>query len=128
MIINHWYKFYYLQGEQPFKIVMSDAKFHVIVKMDTITGCDVDQNLVISDIQLPITYSTVEFDFTNIGSVLGTIVDTIGTIALSFGQGIVLKIIGSTFLSRPVPLFPVPALFPPFCRRQVIFIGRDDSV
>ena len=70
---------------------MSDAKFHVIVKMDTITGCDVDQNLVISDIQLPITYSTVEFDFTNIGSVLGTIVDTIGTIALSFGQGIVVE-------------------------------------
>ena len=70
---------------------MSDAKFHVIVKMDTITGCDVEHNLVITDIQLPITYSAVEFDFTNIGSVLGTIVDTIGTIALSFGQGIIVE-------------------------------------
>ena len=30
-----------VKGEQPFEIVMKVAKFNVIVKMDTITGCEV---------------------------------------------------------------------------------------
>ena len=30
-----------VKGEQPFEIVMKAAKFNVIVKMDTITGCEV---------------------------------------------------------------------------------------
>ena len=77
------------KGEQPFEIVMKAAKFNVIVKMDTITGCEVEHNLVITDIALPLDYSAVKFDFTNIGSVLGAIVDTIGSVALSFSQDII---------------------------------------
>lgn len=92
------------EGQQPFKIQMSDAKFKVIVNMDTINGCEVEKNLVISEISLPLEYSSVEFDFTNIGSVLGTIVDTIGTIALSFSQGIVVQSIQALVL-KEVPSF-----------------------
>ena len=65
------FKTIFMEGEQPFEIVMKEAKFNVIVKMDTITGCEVEQNLVITDIALPLDYSAVKFDFTNIGSVLG---------------------------------------------------------
>lgn len=79
----------FMEGEQPFEIVMKEAKFNVIVKMDTITGCEVEQNLVITDIALPLDYSAVKFDFTNIGSVLGAIVDTIGSVAISFSQDII---------------------------------------
>ena len=68
---------------------MMDAKFKVIVKMDTITGCSVEHNLILSDIEMPLEYSSVVFDFTNIGNVLGAIVDSIGSVALSFSQGIV---------------------------------------
>ena len=77
------------KGEQPFEITMKEAKFNVIVKMDTVTGCEVEHNLVITDIALPLDYSAVKFDFTNIGSVLGAIVDTIGSVALSFSQDII---------------------------------------
>ena len=62
-----------VKGEQPLEIVMKVAKFNVIVKMDTITGCEVEHNLVITDIALPLVHAAVKFDPTNIGSVLGAI-------------------------------------------------------
>lgn len=33
-----------VKGEQPFEIVMKVAKFNVIIKMGTITGCKEGQN------------------------------------------------------------------------------------
>ena len=77
------------KGEQPFKISMEGTKFVIVVKMDTITGCEADKNLILKEVELPLEYSSVNFDFTNIGSVLGTIVDSIGALALSFSQGII---------------------------------------
>ena len=38
---------------------------------------------------MPINYDSVVFQFTNIGPVLGSIVDTIGSLALSFSEGII---------------------------------------
>ena len=83
---------------------MKEAKFNVIVKMDTVTGCEVEHNLVITDIALPLDYSAVKFDFTNIGSVLGAIVDTIGSVALSFSQDIIVDSIKGA-VRQEVPSF-----------------------
>jgi len=77
------------EGEQPFRIDMIGAKLNIIIKFDTVTGCGATHNLVLKDIQLPIDYDNIVFDFTNIGSVLGSIVDTIGNLALSFSQSII---------------------------------------
>merc|ERR1712123_60523 len=62
------------EGDQPFQIDMTGAKFNVVIKLDTVNGCGKDKNLVITDIQLPLDYADVVFDFTNIGTVLGAIV------------------------------------------------------
>ena len=72
---------------------MTGAKFNVVIKLDTVNGCGKDKNLVITDIQLPLDYADVVFDFTNIGTVLGAIVGTIGNIALSFSQGLIVDVV-----------------------------------
>ena len=61
--------------------------------MDTVNGCGGDKNLIITDIELPLDYQDVVFDFTNIGTVLGAIVGTIGNIALSFSQGLIVDMV-----------------------------------
>ena len=122
---------------------MKEAKFNVIVKMDTITGCEVEHNLVITDIALPLDYSAVKFDFTNIGSVLGAIVDTIGSVALSFSQDIIVDSIKGAvkqevpgFLCNnlalnstkidPIPVSPVEAKYIRFfCRMLNTTIDND---
>ena len=72
---------------------MTGAKFNVVVKMNTVAGCGQKDNLILTDIQLPLDYTDVEFDFTNIGTVLGAIVGTIGNIALSFSQGLIVDVV-----------------------------------
>ena len=68
---------------------MTGAKLNIVIKFDTVNGCGEKYNLILKDIQLPIDYDNIIFDFTNIGSVLGSIVDTIGNLAISFSEGIV---------------------------------------
>eukprot|EP00092_Neocalanus_flemingeri_P039152 GFUD01042614.1.p1 GENE.GFUD01042614.1~~GFUD01042614.1.p1 ORF type:complete len:843 (+),score=261.12 GFUD01042614.1:84-2612(+) len=92
------------EGEQPFKISMSGAKFNVIVKLDTINGCGQENNMVITNIEMPLEYVDVDFDFTNIGTVLGAIVGTIGNIALSFSQGLIVDVVKQNVASE-VPTF-----------------------
>ena len=72
---------------------MTGAKFNVVVKMDTVNGCGSDKNMIITDIELPLDYKDVLFEFTNIGTVLGAIVGTIGNIALSFSQGLIVDMV-----------------------------------
>ena len=95
------------QGEQPFTISMTEAKFSVIVQLDTVTGCGQDRNLVISLIDFPLDYTAVSFQFTNIGPVLGALVDTIGTVAVTFSQGIVVESIKKV-VREEVPSFLCP--------------------
>ena len=68
---------------------MTGAKLNIVIKFDTVNGCGEKYNLILKDIQLPIDYDNIIFDFTNIGSVLGSIVDTIGNLAISFSEGII---------------------------------------
>ena len=91
-----------LQGEQPFQIDMTGAKLNIVIKFDTVDGCGENNNLVLRDIRIPINYDNIVFDFTNIGSVLGSIVDTIGNLAISFSEGII-KAGVENLLAREVP-------------------------
>ena len=68
---------------------MTAAKLSIIIKFDTVRGCGDVNNLILKDIKLPINYDSIVFQFTNIGPVLGSIVDTIGNLALSFSEGII---------------------------------------
>jgi len=77
------------EGPQPFDITMSRAKFKVEVKINTLNNCGTEKNLIITDLNLPLEYEEVNFDFTNIGSVLGTGVGIIGGLALGVVQGMV---------------------------------------
>lgn len=70
--------------------------------MDTITGCDVDRNLIIKEISFPLEYSNIQFNFTNIGSVLGAIVDTIGSLTMSLSQGMIASAL-KDFIGAEVP-------------------------
>ena len=83
---------------------MWGAKFNVIAKLDTVNGCGEENNLVITDIQMPLEYSDVVFNFTNIGAVLGAIVGTIGGIALSFSQGLIVDVVKQN-VANEVPTF-----------------------
>jgi len=77
------------EGPQPFEITMSGAKVKVEVKIQTLDQCGKKNNLIITDLNLPLEYQEVKFDFTNIGSVLGTGVAIIGDLALGVVQGMV---------------------------------------
>jgi hypothetical protein len=90
------------EGDQPFQIDMTGAKFNVVVKMDTVYGCGKDKNMIITDIELPLNYQEVVFDFTNIGTVLGAIVGTIGNIALSFSQDLIVNVVKQN-VAKEVP-------------------------
>ena len=68
---------------------MAAAKLSIIIEFDTVRGCGDITNLILRDIKLPINYDSIVFQFTNIGPVLGSIVDTIGSLALSFSEGII---------------------------------------
>ena len=81
---------------------MTGAKLNIIINFDTVDGCGEKNNLVLRDIRIPIDYDNIVFDFTNIGSVLGSIVDTIGNLAISFSEGI-LKAGVEDVLAREVP-------------------------
>ena len=70
--------------------------------MDTVTGCDIDRNMIIKEIDFPLEYSNIQFDFTNIGSVLGAIVDTIGTLTISLSQGMIASAM-KEFIGAEVP-------------------------
>jgi len=80
------------EGPQPFSIRMTNATFSVNVNMDTTHSCNQTNGLVLSDIQLPLEYSDVTFDFTNIGTVLGAAVSVIGGFALDFGKGVIVDV------------------------------------
>jgi len=90
------------EGDQPFQIDMTGAKFNVVVKMDTVNGCGSEENMIITDIELPLDYADVLFEFTNIGTVLGAIVGTIGNIALSFSQGLIVDMVKQN-VAKEVP-------------------------
>ena len=67
---------------------MTEAKLSIIIKFDTVRGCGEINNLILKDVKFPINYDKIVFEFTNIGPVLGSIVDTIGNLALSFCRSI----------------------------------------
>jgi len=81
------------EGPQPFSIRMTNATFSVNVHMDTVNGCGVNNSLVVSYIDLPIGYSEITFDFTNIGTVLGAAVSLIGGFALDFSKGLIVDVV-----------------------------------
>ena len=87
---------------------MSGAKIKVEVKINTLNQCGKKDNLIITDLNLPLEYQEVNFNFTNIGglkvtvlriskcnqlfvpgSVLGTGVGIIGGLAVGVVQGMV---------------------------------------
>ena len=85
----------------------------VQVSLEAVAGCGSHENLAITQLALPLTYQVihsrppdsdsdnsvlqagfiffwlqdVEFDFTNIGTVLGAVVGTVGGLAISLAQG-----------------------------------------
>ena len=81
---------------------MIGAKLNIIITFDTFNGCGKINNLILKDIQLPIDYDNIVFDFINIGPVLGSIVDTIGNLAFSFSEGLI-KTGVQDLLRREVP-------------------------
>ena len=81
---------------------MIGAKLNIIITFDTLNGCGKINNLILKDIQLPIDYDNIVFDFINIGPVLGSIVDTIGNLAFSFSEGLI-KTGVQDLLRREVP-------------------------
>ena len=75
----------------------SYAKFFMCyVKINTVNGCGEKNNLIIREMGFPLDYTDIVFDFTNIGTVLGAIVGTIGNIALSFSQGMIVDLLKKT--------------------------------
>lgn len=88
---------------------MEEAKLNVVVKMDTVNECGKDDNLIISDLNLPLEYQKINYNFTNIGNVLGTAVGLIGGLALQFSFGMVRD------MARNAVLQEVPSLI---CERE----------
>jgi len=81
------------EGPQNFNVDMTGAKFKVEIGMDTVDGCNKTENLIISRMALPLEYLTVNFDFENIGSVLGSVVSVIGEMSLEFSKGIIVDLL-----------------------------------
>merc|ERR1719193_333725 len=81
------------EGAQNFNVDMTGAKFLVELGMDVVDGCNRTQNLVITKVALPLEYITIDFNFENIGTVLGSAVSIIGELALEFSKGIIVDLV-----------------------------------
>jgi len=107
------------EGPQQFSIKMTNASLSVNIKMNTVNGCNATDSLVLSDIQLPIDYSEVTFNFNNIGTVLGAAVSLIGGFAIDFSKGLLVDAVKQVISSE------VPSLL---CPQLPINISRMDSL
>jgi len=73
-------------GEQNFQVDMVGAQYKVEIGMDTVDGCNRTSNLVITKMKLPVVYEAVNFNFENIGSILGGAINIIGDMALQMSE------------------------------------------
>jgi len=81
------------EGDQPFAVDMTKAKFEVDISLDAIDGCNKTGDVVFTKIGFPIKYETVNFDFTNIGAVLGGAIGVIGEMALELSKGTIVDVV-----------------------------------
>jgi len=73
------------EGEQVFRIKLKDTVITTTLSVDLVTGCQDNQyqeSAVVTEIDFPLEYGSVEFDFENLGSVLSVAVDVVGRIVI----------------------------------------------
>jgi len=63
------------EGNQSLSINMTSAEIRCELVLETVSGCDDPENLVVKSIEFPLDYGDIEFQFDNIGLVLSTVVD-----------------------------------------------------
>merc|ERR1719402_510263 len=80
-------------GVQGFSINMTGARFGLELAMDTVDGCGREDNLVITDIQLPLNYDDITFTFDNIGYVISSAVNFIGGIVIDLQKSQIVEIV-----------------------------------
>ncbi|XP_023319732.1 uncharacterized protein LOC111694907 isoform X2 [Eurytemora carolleeae] len=106
-------------GEQAFTVDLGSAKQKIEVSMDVVDGCNKTSNLVITNIQLPLEYDYVNFDFKNIGSILGGVVSVIGEMAIELSKSTIVDLVKSSLKEevgtllcdldrKPTPMERVP--------------------
>ena len=72
---------------------MTGARFGLELAMDTVDGCGREDNLVITDIQLPLNYDDITFTFDNIGYVISSAVNFIGGIVIDLQKSQIVEIV-----------------------------------
>ncbi|XP_023329327.1 uncharacterized protein LOC111702036 isoform X2 [Eurytemora carolleeae] len=70
------------QGAQKFSISMKNVRIVCELHIDLVEACSDKDNAVITRISFPLQYENVHFNFQNIGSILGTVVDVLGRIVI----------------------------------------------
>jgi len=69
------------EGERPLSINMTGVRIAAELEVGLVTGCG-KQGAVVTDLSFPFTYADIQFEFENIGAVLGTAVDVIGGLVI----------------------------------------------
>jgi len=90
---NSWWGNISSEGAQPFSIDMTEAAIGAEITMETINGCNKTNNLVITNIGVPLTYSNIAFDFTNIGDTLNSMIDWVGGFIIDFQKDMIVDIV-----------------------------------
>ena len=70
-----------LQGERPLSINMTGVRIAAELEVGLVSGCG-QQGATVTDLSFPFTYTDIQFEFENIGTVLGTAVDVIGGLVI----------------------------------------------
>lgn len=69
------------EGERPLSINMTGVRIAAELEVGLVSGCG-QQGATVTDLSFPFTYTDIQFEFENIGTVLGTAVDVIGGLVI----------------------------------------------
>jgi len=69
------------EGERPLSINMTSVRIAAELEVALVNGCG-QEGAVVTEIKFPFSYREINFDFENIGTVLGTAVDVIGGLVI----------------------------------------------
>jgi len=89
---NSWWGNISSEGAQPFSIHMTDAAIGTKITLETINGCNKTENLVFTNMEIPLTYSNIDFSFTNIGDTLNSMIDWVGGFIIDFQKDMIVDI------------------------------------
>merc|ERR1712200_292707 len=88
------------EGEQPFNISLTNAKFKIELGMDTVNGCNRTSDLIFTYLGFPLDYDAVEFNFANLGGVLSSVVGIVGGMAISLSETAVVDAVKNVLKSE----------------------------